>query len=108
MGRDDGLRERLNMRKTLKRRHLPLSLIVAALVVGAAPATASAQEIVIGEKVSGPGTACDGNNASNGHVKVCFQPGGEWLYVKDVDDDGRSAYRINLMMDDTRWTSDLA
>jgi hypothetical protein len=82
------MRERSNMRKTLQ-----LSLVVAALALGAAPATASAEEIVIGERVSGPGDACHGgNNASNSHVTVCFQPYGEWLYVKDGDDDHRSAF----------------
>ena len=80
------------MRNAPKRRYLSLSLIVAALAVGAAPATASADIIVAGEKVSGPGSACDGNNASNEHVKVCFQPDGEWLYVRDSAADGRSAF----------------
>ena len=82
------------MRTALKRRHVLSSLIVAALVVGVAPATASADEIVIGESVSGPGNACDGNNAANDNVKVCFQPDGEWIYVKDVAADGRSAYAV--------------
>jgi len=79
------------MHKTLKRRHITLSLVLAALVVGVAPATASA-EIVIGDRVGSPGDACDGNNAENDNVKVCFQQDGEWLFVKDVAADGRSAY----------------
>jgi hypothetical protein len=79
------------MRTAITRRRLSLSLVVAALAVGAAPSAASADVFVIGEKVSGPGTACNGNNASNDHVKVCFQPDGEWLYVKDANADGRSA-----------------
>lgn len=78
------------MRKT---RNLARALVLAALVAGAAPAAASADEVVVtGEKVRGPGTACEGNNASNDHVKVCFQPDGEWIYVRDQDSDGRSAY----------------
>ena len=36
--------------------------------------------------------ACQGNNAENDSVKVCFHPDGEWLYVQDKDADGRSAY----------------
>jgi len=57
-------------------------------MAGATPAAASAEEIVTGEKVKGPGTACEGNNVSNDHVKVCFQPDGEWIYVRDQDSDG--------------------
>ena len=82
------------MRNVLRHRRVTLSLIVAALAVGVAPATASADEIVIGEKVGSAGDACDGNNAANGHVKVCFQPDGEWLYVRDAAADGRSAYGL--------------
>src|SRR5687768_14066345 len=78
------------MRKT---RNLASALALAALVAGAVPAAASADEVVVtGDKVKGPGTACEGNNVSNGHVKVCFQPDGEWIYVRDQDSDGRSAY----------------
>ena len=70
------------MRKALKHRHVFLSLIATALVAGVAPATASADEIVIGEEVPYPGDACLGNNAENDNVKVCFQPDGEWIYVE--------------------------
>ena len=53
LGRDDGLTgARSNMRKAPKPRHVLLSLIAAALVAGVAPATASADEIVIGEEVT--------------------------------------------------------
>ena len=82
----------ISMRKALKRRHVLLSLIVAALATGVAPATASAEEIVIGEKVTGPGYACRRQQRENDNVKVCFQPDGEWIYVRDMKTDGRSAY----------------
>jgi hypothetical protein len=80
------------MRKTPPRKSLSRALVLAVLMAGATPAAAFAEEIVTGEKVKGPGTACEGNNASNDHVKVCFQPDGEWIYVRDQDSDGRSAY----------------
>jgi hypothetical protein len=80
------------MRKALKHRHVLLSLIAAALEAGVAPATASADEIVIGEEVHSPLDACLGNNAENDNVKVCFREDGEWIYVRDKKADGRSAY----------------
>ena len=70
----------------------PASLVLAALALAAAPSAASADGVDIGQKVRGPGNACQGNSVGNDSVKVCFQPDGEYLYVKDKDADGRSAY----------------
>lgn len=77
--------------RTTSRRGLAIGLVTAAASLGVAPA-ASAEEIVIGKKVKGPAGACQGNHVENDNVKVCFHPDGEWLYVKDVAKDGRSAY----------------
>jgi hypothetical protein len=65
------------------------ALALAALVGAAAPATA---DIRIGTQVSGSAGACADTSASNGHVTVCYQADGDYLYVKDGDSDGRSAY----------------
>lgn len=73
-------------------RTIARTLLAATAALAIVPAGASAEEIEIGQKVPGPGSACKGNNAVNDSVKVCFQPGGEWLYVKDKDADGRSAF----------------
>jgi len=63
----------------------------ATLVVGmgVSPASASVRN---GTLVSGPNGACADTSASNSHVTVCYQADGDYLYVKDGEADGRSAY----------------
>lgn len=61
----------------------------------AAPAHAvGSGEVREGTLVSGPGASCNdtADNADNSYVKVCFEPDGDYLYVRDDEQDGRSAY----------------
>lgn len=75
---------------------------LAALGSMAAPTTAAATEVV-GTKVSAPADlsefGCDGDHTvANSHVKVCFKPSGDKVYVKDGSADGRSGMaELNVM-----------
>lgn len=61
-----------------------------AITMVASPADA-AEKYKLGTKISGPGSNCNKYMAANTHVKVCWQPDGEKLYVYDGSADGRSA-----------------
>lgn len=77
---------------TMKLVSMGASVAAAAVMVvalGAAPASAAVR---VGTLVSGPNGACADTSASNSHVTVCYQADGDYLYVKDGDNDGRSAY----------------
>lgn len=80
------------MRNRFTHRRLAAVPLAAALALALTAGPAAAEQIEVGKKVRGPGHACKGNHASNDHVTVCFASKGEWLYVKDGEADGRSAY----------------
>jgi hypothetical protein len=68
-----------------------LAAAALAIGVGAAPASA-ADGVREGVKVAGPDGACSNAQASNTYVTVCYQANGDYLYVKDGEADGKSAY----------------
>lgn len=75
----------------MKLRSLVASGAAALFIVGLGASPAAA-DIRVGTRVSGPDGACANTSASNSHVTVCFAAYGDYLYVKDGDNDGRSAY----------------
>jgi hypothetical protein len=81
------------------------SLAAGLLLVGVTSSPANAvsdSQTRIGVRVADANGSCADGSAENTHVKVCFDPGSDRLYVKDKDTDGRSAYG----MFDGGWVGD--
>lgn len=75
----------------MKLRRLAAAALTALVLTTLAAAPASAADRT-GTRVSGPSGACSNAQASNTNVTVCYQAAGDYLYVKDGEADGRSAY----------------
>lgn len=72
-------------------RRIIAACAVAGLSVAVAAPAQAAESFKVGTLVSGANGACQKYMAANNHVKVCFEPYGEKLYVQDRAKDGRSA-----------------
>lgn len=78
------------MKKSVRRAIVVCAVAGFSVVATVSPAQA-AESFQVGTLVAGPDGACQQYMAANNHVKVCFDPYGEKLYVQDRAQDGRSA-----------------
>lgn len=78
------------MKKPVRRAIVACGVVGFSVIAPVAPAQA-AESWQVGTVVPGPDGACQKYMAANSHVKVCFAPLGEKLYVQDRASDGRSA-----------------